>query len=195
MSEERHRVIVAGIGGSGAVSVGTLVARAGLSKYKYATRLPNYDTKMRGGACECMVTLSNHSIPTPLVYRGDALIILNNSLLESVERAVVPGGFVIMESTGLTSEVERQDIKLIKVPALETAARMGSPLMANMILLGAYVQMTQVFLPRFIESELKHRFGAGESGAAGPEKENVLALNIDAFRWGFESTWVVGEAS
>ena len=49
MAQERHRVIAAGIGGSGVVSVGTLIAQAGLRKYEHVTRFPNYSAQMRGG--------------------------------------------------------------------------------------------------------------------------------------------------
>lgn len=186
MAEERHRVVAAGIGGSGVVWVGTLIARAGLRKYEYATRFPNFTTSMRGGPCECMVTLSNNPIPSPLVARGDALLILNNSQLKSFEERVLPGGVIILESTGLKTKVEREDIRLLEVPALEIASSLGNPLMSNMILLGAYVQITSVFPPEFIERELEARFGMVETGVRASAKEALLAHNIEAFRRGLE---------
>lgn len=186
MVKERHRVVVAGVGGSGVVWVGTLIARAGLRQYEHATRLPNYTSSMRGGPCECMVILSKDPIPSPLVSRGDALLILNNLQFKPFEERVLPGGVIILESTGLKIRVEREDVRLLQVPALEIAASMGNPLLANMILLGAYVQITGVFPPEFIERELEDRFGMVETGVRASAKEAMLAHNVDAFRQGLE---------
>jgi len=184
--KERHRVVVAGVGGSGVVWVGTLIARAGLRQYEHATRLPNYTSSMRGGPCECMVILSKDPIPSPLVFRGDALLILNNLQFKPFEKRVLPGGVIILESTGLKTKIEREDVRLLQVPALEIAASMGNPLLANMILLGAYVQITGAFPPEFIERELEDRFGMVETGVRASAKEAMLAHNVDAFRQGLE---------
>ena len=186
MAQERHKVVAAGLGGSGVVSVGTLIARAGLRKYRYATRFPNYGSQVRGGPCECMVILSQTPIPTPLVSRGDVLIILNCAQLKPFEHRVLPGGVVILDSTGLQTRVERDDVRVLEVPSLEIAASMGNPLVANMIILGAYVQLTGVFPPEFIERELEARFGIVETGVRAHGREALLAQNMDAFRRGFE---------
>jgi len=179
-------VIAAGIGGSGVVWVGTLVARAGLRKYEYATRFPNFSALMRGGPCECTVILSGIPILSPLVARGDALLILNNSQLPFFEERVCPGGVVILESTGLKTKLERKDVRLFEIPAIEIAASMGSTLVSSMILLGAYVQATNIFPPEFIERELEARFGIVETGVRALGKEALLTQNVEAFRRGLE---------
>jgi len=183
---DRHMVIAAGIGGSGVVWVGTLVARAGLRKYEYATRFPNFSALMRGGPCECTVILSETPILSPLVARGDALLILNNSQLPFFEERVRPGGVVILESTGLKAKLERKDLRLFEMPAIEIAASIGSTLVAGMILLGAYVQATNIFPPEFIERELEARFGIVETGVRAVGKDALLTQNVEAFRRGLE---------
>jgi 2-oxoglutarate ferredoxin oxidoreductase subunit gamma len=185
-ANDRHMVIAAGIGGSGVVWVGTLVARAGLRKYEYATRFPNFSALMRGGPCECTVILSGTPILSPLVARGDALLILNNSQLPFFEERVRPGGVVILESTGLKAKLERKDLRLFEMPAIEIAASMGSTLVAGMILLGAYVQATNIFPPEFIERELEARFGIVETGVRAVGKDALLTQNVEAFRRGLE---------
>jgi 2-oxoglutarate ferredoxin oxidoreductase subunit gamma len=185
-ANDRHMVIAAGIGGSGVVWVGTLVARAGLRKYEYATRFPNFSALMRGGPCECTVILSGIPILSPLVARGDALLILNNSQLPFFEERVRPGGVVILESTGLKAKPERKDLRLFEMPAIEIAASMGSTLVAGMILLGAYVQATNIFPPEFIERELEARFGIVETGVRAVGKDALLTQNVEAFRRGLE---------
>ena len=192
MAQERHQVVAAGLGGSGVVSVGTLIARAGLRKYRYAARFPNYSSQVRGGPCECMVTLSQTPNPTPLVSRGDVLLILNNSQLPFFQERVRPGGVVILESTGLKAKLERKDVRSFEIPAIEIAASMGSTLVSNMILLGAYIQATNIFHPEFIEKELEARFGIVETGVRALGKEALLGQNLDAFRRGLELAKAVG---
>jgi len=184
--DDRHMVIAAGVGGSGVVWVGTLVARAGLRKYKYATRFPNFSAQMRGGPCECTVILSETPILSPLVARGDALLILNNSQLPFFQERVRPGGVLILESTGLQAKLERNDVRLFEIPAIEIATSMGSSLVSSMILLGVYVQATNIFPPEFIERELEARFGIVETGVSASGKEALLTQNLEAFRRGLE---------
>lgn len=184
--DDRHMVIAAGVGGSGVVWVGTLVARAGLRKYKYETRFPNFSAQMRGGPCECTVILSETPILSPLVARGDALLILNNSQLPFFQERVRPGGVLILESTGLQAKLERNDVRLFEIPAIEIATSMGSSLVSSMILLGVYVQATNIFPPEFIERELEARFGIVETGVSASGKEALLTQNLEAFRRGLE---------
>jgi len=185
-ANERHMVLAAGIGGSGVVWVGTLVARAGLRRYEYATRFPNFSAQMRGGPCECTVILSEAPILSPLVAKGDVLLILNNSQLLFFQERVRSGRVVILESTGLKTKIERNDVGLFEIPAIEIAASMGSTLVSSMILLGAYVRATNIFPPEFIERELEARFGIVETGVSALGKEALLAQNVEAFRRGLE---------
>lgn len=182
----RHVMIAAGIGGSGVVWVGTLIARAGLRRYEYVARFPNFSAYMRGGPCECTVILSDSPILSPVVAKGSAVLILNNLQLPFYEDRVDSGGAVIVESTGLKAKLERKDIRVIEIPAIQIAASMGSSLISNMILLGAYVRITGIFPPEFIEDEIKARFGITESAAKTSGQESLMAQNIDAFRHGVE---------
>lgn len=191
-ASERHTVIAAGIGGSGVVWLGTLIARAGLRKYEHVTRFPNFSAYMRGGPCECTVILSQTPILSPVVANGDVLLILNNSQLPFFERRVRPGGVIIVESTGLKTKLESQDLRLLEIPAIQIAANMGSSLVSNMILLGAYVQATNIFPPEFIERQLEARFGIVETGVTALGKETLLAQNMDAFRRGLELAKTLG---
>jgi len=192
MPKEIHKVIITGVGGSGVVWNGTLIARAGMRKYQYVTRLPNFTAAMRGGPCECMVVLSNERIRTPLISRGDVLIVLNNSQLKPFEERVLTDGLIVLESTGLGVKVEREDVKVIEIPAVEIASNVGNPLVSNMVLLGAYVRTTGVFPPEFIEKEIEAKFGMTETGVASSTQEALLDHNMGAFRRGFELMKTVG---
>jgi len=133
-----------------------------------------------------MIILSKDPIPSPLVSRGDVLLVLNNSQLKPFEGRVLPGGIIILESTGLATKVEREDVSVLEIPALEIATSIGNPLTSNMILLGAYVQKTGIFPPELMEREVEARFGIVETGVRASAKEALMAQNLDAFRRGVE---------
>ena len=184
--DQRHTMIAAGIGGSGVVWVGTLVARAGLRKYKYVSRFPNFSAYMRGGPCECTVILADSPIFSPVVAKADALLILNNLQLPFYEDRVHPDGVMIVEGTGLEAKPRRKDIKVIEIPAIQIATSMSSPLVSNMILLGVYVGVTGILPQELIEDEIKTRFTIAESGAKIIGQGSLMAQNIDAFKYGME---------
>lgn len=165
-------LIMAGIGGKGILTTGQLLARAGLAHYKYATWMPSYGVMMRGGASECTVILSDDEIASPILSKAGAVIILGAGYLKAFEGRVRPDGIIIFDIAGLVDGVERQDITPIGIPATEIGVSMGDARVANMILMGAYVEATKVLPPQLVEDEIEKRMGGKAS------------LNKEAFRRG-----------
>ena len=173
----RLEVLMAGLGGGGILLIGRLLAQATLPRYKYVSWVPSFAIAKRGGACECTVISSDKEIASPLLPKAQAVLILDSSQLKAFEGRVRPGGIIVIESAGLQDEVERKDIEVLKVPALEKAVEMGETLASNLIMLGAYVGATKTIPAELIEKELEQRFG---------DKESVLSLNLKAFREGLK---------
>ena len=99
------------------------------------------------------------------------------SILGTCQDQVLPGGAIVVESAGLNTKVRRSDIRFVPVPAVETAAKMGNPQVANLILLGAYVCTCKAVSPQLVDAEL-------DKMLAG--KAKALALNREAFHKGCE---------
>ncbi len=173
-SSIRHEVIMSGTGGKGVLVAGQLLAEAGMQKYNYVTWTPTYFAAMRGGSCECTVILSNEKIASPLLTKAEVVIVFEPSQLKDFEARVKQDGIFIIESTGLPG-VKRQDIRIVKVPAAETAVKLGGIMAANLVLLGTYVEITKAAPAELVEIEIERRFG-------GNEKR--LSLNKQAFRQG-----------
>lgn len=183
----RHEIVVAGVGGSGVVWTGTLLARAGVRRYPYVTRFPNFTTSMRGGPCECMVIYSAEEISSPLVYQGDVMMVLDNSQLLPFRNRLRPEGLLIAEAAGLPREAEGLHARSIVVPALQMATALGDTLVANLVMLGVYVEATGILSPDLVERELEARFGVAESAISkSVEKQPLLQRNLEAYRSGLE---------
>jgi len=167
---------MAGIGGKGVLLAGQMLAAAGIEKYRHVVWTPTYAAAMRSGACECTVILSDAKIASPILTKSDVVIVFESSQLADFEVRTKPGGILIAESAQLP-EVKRQEIKLVKVPATEIAAEMGSTQVSNFILLGVYLELTGALPPLLIEREIEQKFAGNWQ---------VASLNKAAFNRGRE---------
>ena len=59
---KEHEIIIAGFGGQGVLSMGKLIAYAGMIEDKEVSWMPSYGPEMRGGTANCIVIVSNSKI-------------------------------------------------------------------------------------------------------------------------------------
>jgi 2-oxoglutarate ferredoxin oxidoreductase subunit gamma len=137
-----HEVIVAGFGGQGVLFLGEVLARAALRDGCEVTWLPAYGPEQRGGTANCTVVVSDQPIGSPVVADPPILIVLNRPSLERFEARVRPGGLVIYDATLVTRPPAREDVEAIGLPATDIATALGSPRVANVVLLGALLAHT-----------------------------------------------------
>lgn len=176
-SNSRTDVIMAGLGGMGVLMAGQILAWAALKKYEHVSWLPSYGVEKRGGLCECIVIFSDQDIASPLIDRAQTVVVFDGSQLKTFESRVLPGGMILVESSGLENEQERRDYELVKIPGLEIAVSMGIRQISNLVLLGTYISIRGAMPSELIEGELKRRFG---------RKKAILECNQNAFRRGLE---------
>jgi 2-oxoglutarate ferredoxin oxidoreductase subunit gamma len=69
---------------------------------------------------------------------------MNRPSLDKFEKTLVKGGLLIIDSNLVDREIERTDIEVVRIPAQDEAAKVGSGQIANMVLLGALVAKTQI---------------------------------------------------
>jgi 2-oxoglutarate ferredoxin oxidoreductase subunit gamma len=140
----QEEVIISGFGGQGALFAGQLLAYAAMDQGLEVTWIPSYGPEMRGGKARCTVVVSDQTIGAPLVRRPSAAIVLNIPSMEAFEPVVKPGGALIVNSSMVPDESEREDIDVVYVPASDLAIEIGNVRMANVICLGALVEATDV---------------------------------------------------
>ncbi|MHB1652220.1 MAG: 2-oxoacid:acceptor oxidoreductase family protein [Desulfitobacteriaceae bacterium] len=138
-----QEIILAGFGGQGVMSMGQLLAYAGMEEDKQVSWIPSYGPEMRGGTANCSVTISDAPVSSPLIAEPDTLIVLNRPSLEKFEPDVKPGGLLLINSSLIEVEPHRRDLKVLRIPADDLAnEKFGNSRVANMILLGAFVALT-----------------------------------------------------
>lgn len=137
-----YQIVIAGFGGQGLLFSGKVLAYAALMEQRELSWLPSYGPEMRGGTANCNVIISDSPVGSPIVQNPNVLMVMNTPSLDKYEETVVPGGMIFVDSSLVSREVKRDDVKVVYVPATKMAGDMGIPTLANMILLGAIVKAT-----------------------------------------------------
>jgi 2-oxoglutarate ferredoxin oxidoreductase subunit gamma len=72
------RIICAGFGGQGIMSMGRLIAYTGMKNGREVSWLPSYGPEMRGGTANCHVIVADDPIASPVVSgNADAVVAMN----------------------------------------------------------------------------------------------------------------------
>lgn len=173
-----EELIIAGFGGQGVMSMGQLLTYAGMIEDKHVAYIPSYGPEMRGGTANCLVTISDKEISSPIFSEPTSVIIMNQPSLEKFEPAVQPGGLLIVNSSLVSKKASRSDIRFIPVAGNEHAQKLGSDKVSNIVILGAYLELTKVVSIDSIIESLKKVL---------PERRhNLIPLNRQALELGAE---------
>ncbi|MEI8351322.1 MAG: 2-oxoacid:acceptor oxidoreductase family protein [bacterium] len=138
----QFRCIFAGFGGQGIVSMGTLLAYAGMTANRQTTFFPSYGIAMRGGNANCTVIVSDDRIASPVVPDPDIMVVMNDASLSFFQSRVLPGGRLFINTSLISRKVERTDLTPVYVQATQMATEGGDSRMANMAMLGALIKVT-----------------------------------------------------
>ena len=172
------QVLFAGFGGQGVLAMAKFLAYAALGTGKNVSWLPSYGAEMRGGTANCLVTIADEEICSPLTENPAMAVIMNRPSLDRFEEKVKTNGVMLINSSLVDRKPRRQDLRLLKLPVNSLAEEMNNPRGANMILLGAYLEKTGIVS---IEEALAHFNDIFEG-----KKPSIIEKNREAFLAGVE---------
>lgn len=174
------RIICAGFGGQGVMSMGQLLAYAGMLEDKNVSWLPSYGPEMRGGTANCSVIVADEEIGSPVITDdADIAIVMNLPSLLKFEKDVKPGGKIFVNESLISKKVERTDVDAYYVDANKIAASIGNDKAANLVMLGAALGKDEIVDAESILEAFKKVFG--------PSKEKYIPQNREALKQGAES--------
>src|SRR5262249_54069136 len=124
------RFKIAGFGGQGVLSLGVMLATAGMKEGYHVSWLPSYGPEMRGGTAHCHVILSEREIGTPLVDSPDVLVAMNGPSLAPFQSEVGEDGLIVYDSSILRQPVQSGAAQWLGVPASKLAHQLGEPKVA-----------------------------------------------------------------
>lgn len=173
-------LLITGVGGQGNVLISLLIGNALVRQGYVVTIGETYGMSQRGGPVMSHMKISKQTQSSPIIHDGQADIILGMEPVETLRMLgqfgnpdvltiVNPRPIYPIDVTG--GEAEYPDIdKLIEVirslsartwvvNATEEAQKLGSPIFANVILIGAIIGLNILPLDRqSLEPILKERF-------------------------------------
>ncbi len=173
-----HDVVIAGFGGQGVLFIGNLLAEAGMDEGFHVTFMPAYGVEMRGGTANCNVIVSSEEVGSPITDSPLTGIIMNEASLLRFLPSIRKDGFLFYNSSLIPEEaVSRNDIQVVPVPANDLAQKVGSAQVASLVILGCFVEWTQVLrkesFPRALEEMISPK-----------AREKFLPLNLAALEAG-----------
>jgi 2-oxoisovalerate ferredoxin oxidoreductase beta subunit len=134
---------LSGFGGQGVLFAGLALAEGALREGLQVSWIPSYGPEMRGGTAHCHVRISRHPIASPWISHPSSLLAFNQPSIEKFAHEVLPGGLILVNSSMIDNASDRSDVQIVRVPAYEAAINLGNVKAANMIMLGAYLEVTR----------------------------------------------------
>jgi 2-oxoglutarate ferredoxin oxidoreductase subunit gamma len=170
--------VFAGFGGQGVILAGKILAQAGVDYGLQVTWLPSYGPEMRGGTANCTVVLSDEPIGSPVVDNPTALIAMNLPSLDRFEKTVAEAGTILINSSLITRPTQRNDVRVLSVPANDIAVSLGNSQAANMVALGAVIKASGTIPLKLIKSTMARMLSHKDSG-------NIIAVDQRALDAGY----------
>ena len=140
----KEEILIAGFGGQGVLSMGKILAYAGLMSGLEVTWMPSYGPEQRGGTANVTVIVSDSPISSPVLDSYDTAVLLNQQSLDKFENKVKPGGTLIYDPSSIHRLPARTDIAIVAIDAMTAAIEMNNAKTYNMILLGALLKRRHI---------------------------------------------------
>lgn len=173
-----QEIVISGFGGQGVLSMGKILAYSGIMENKEVSWFPAYGPEQRGGTANVTVIISDRPISSPVVNQYDIAIVLNQPSLDKFEERVKPGGVLIYDSYGINRKVERKDIHVYRINAMDESMKMDNTKVFNMIILGGLLRISPMVELENVMKGLKESL---------PERHHkLLPMNEQAILRGME---------
>ncbi len=172
----REEAIFAGFGGQGVLSMGMMLAYAGMLEGKEVCWFPSYGPEMRGGTANCTVQVADGMISSPILSVYDTVVALNQPSVDKFEPKIKSGGTIIYDAANILTKPTREDIKIIGIAASDEALKLKNMKVMNMIVLGSFIKARNTVSPESVMDALYK---------ALPERHHkLIPLNKEAFNVG-----------
>jgi 2-oxoglutarate ferredoxin oxidoreductase subunit gamma len=155
----RYEIRLAGSGGQGLILAGIILAEAaGVYDGKFVCQTQSYGPEARGGASKAEVVISDAEIDYPKAIQPDVLLAMNQKSLEAFIRDLKPGGLLLVDAD-LVQEVPSTGT--VALPFTQIARELGRAMAANIVALGALIQLTGAVTLKSLETAVLARVPKG----------------------------------
>ena len=154
------KILCSGSGGQGVLTLGNILGNAAMLGDFFVTFIPSYGAAMRGGTANCTISISDNEIASPVASAPDIVIAMNQPSVLSFINRLGNGGQMLYNSS-ITDDVPvRGGLEIIPVPANELATELGNERSVNMVMLGAFLKLTNVLQLEIIYKSIDKQMGS-----------------------------------
>jgi len=137
-------IIMAGFGGQGILTAGKIMIDVAAKQGKEICWTSSYGASMRGGTASCTIVIDDEEIGSPYPAELDILMAMNEpSYLKFVDQ--VKDGGTIIANTSLMGEMDwPKNVNVYTIDATDLANDSGNGRAANLVMLGALMENTDI---------------------------------------------------
>ena len=162
-SSKRIEIRLGGIGGQGVVYGADLLGLAASETYQSVAVSASFGAEARGTITTAEVVISKDEIDYPRVETPDYLILMHQKAYDALHEKIAPQGRIIIDSYLVKNSTSGNHRYLI--PATQMAQdELADTTLANLILVGALVQVSKLFKPETVLDAYKSRLKGKPQG-------------------------------
>jgi 2-oxoglutarate ferredoxin oxidoreductase subunit gamma len=141
----KQNILIGGTGGQGIVAAGEFLSDALFRKGYEVVFGRSYGAEARGGSCRSEIIVSDVEINDLQFERSDVLLVLSLPAFKRFTGVAERGSLVLVDSdVNEQAGKLREDVEIVQVPAREISLKLGNPIVANMVLLGALAKRSEI---------------------------------------------------
>lgn len=143
MTAVERAIAMTGLGGQGIQLIAKLLAEGAIREGRQVMMFGIFMGMIRGGSSDSTVVLADDEIVSPpLVPECWAVLAMHGDGLPRLAPKVRPGGILVRNLTTAPAAPGWDGVRDVAVPATDLATRLGQPLGAGMVALGALAAAT-----------------------------------------------------
>jgi 2-oxoglutarate ferredoxin oxidoreductase subunit gamma len=119
--------------------------------------------------------ISEEEIDFPKVVQPDVLVVMSQQAYNDYVEDAKHGTTVILDPDMIPTEKKLEDVKIYRVPATKIADALGRRIVANIVMLGAFIAITKLLDENAVKESIKENIPKGTE-----------ELNLAAFEKGYE---------
>ena len=151
-----RQIVLCGYGGQGIVLAGVILGQAAFKDGKWVGGANSYGAASRGGACRAEVVISDQPISFPHVIEADILIAMYQTAYDKYIVMSKSDTGVVIYDEKFVSPKENKGLTYVGIPATRVAIEeLNNPIIANVIILSAAVELTQLVTEEALRAALK----------------------------------------
>jgi 2-oxoglutarate ferredoxin oxidoreductase subunit gamma len=174
-----EEILIGGFGGQGVMLMGQLLSYGAIYEGLEVTFFPSYGPEMRGGTANCTVVISDQRIGSPVRSTFTTLMAMNQASLEKFEERVKTNGLLAINETLIDSPPQREDVRIVRIPANDIASDLGDSRVANMAAIGGLVGTLGMISLASLSKGLKQ--------VVPKYRHHLIPLNEEAIRRGTQA--------